>query len=195
MSNQAHRSGQHTIAEWLALPEEGRFELIDGELIQKAAPTVSHGRAQARTSASVSLSFDRRRGGPGGPGGWWIASEVDLVLDGRGYRPDLAGWRRDRVPELPTQRPVDVRPDWICEILSDSNRNVDTIKKVRRYHQAGVPHYWLLDTENRSLIVYRNSPEGYVVALTAEAGEKVRAEPFDAVELGVSQLLGDDPED
>lgn len=195
MSKRASSAGPHTIADWLALPEDGRFELIDGELIPKAAPTARHGHAQGRTCATLGIPFDRRSGGRGGPGGWWIATEVDLVLDGRGYRPDLVGWRRERVPVLPDQRPVEQRPDWICEILSDSNRNVDTIKKVRRYHQAGVPHYWILDTEGRSLTVYRNSPDGYVVALTAEAGERVRAEPFDAVELAVAELLGDDPED
>jgi Uma2 family endonuclease len=193
MSSRVPLSEPHTIAEWLAQPEEARFELIDGEFIPKAAPTLQHGRAQGRTSASIGLSFDRRTGGPGGPGGWWIATEVDLVMDGRGYRPDVAGWRRERLPELPTKRPVEVRPDWICEILSDSNRNVDTVKKLRRYHQAGVPHYWILDPLDRSLTVYRHGPDGYVVALAAEAGEKVRAEPFDAIEVAVAELLGDDP--
>jgi Uma2 family endonuclease len=71
---------------------------------------------------------------------------------------------------------------------------VDTVKKVRRYHQAGVAHYWILDPIDRTLTVYRNGPEGYVVALAAEVGEKVRAEPFDAIELSVAGLLGDDPE-
>jgi Uma2 family endonuclease len=194
MSSRANSPGPHTIEEWLAQPEDARLELIDGEFVEKAAPTVQHGRVQGRTMVSVGAPFDRRLGGPGGPGGWWIATEVDVVLDGRGYRPDLAGWRRERLPELPAGRPVELRPDWICEILSESNRNVDTVKKVRRYHQAGVPHYWILDPVDRTLTVYRNGPDGYLVALAAEAGETVRAEPFDAIELSVSELLGDDPE-
>ena len=86
-------------------------------------------------------------------------------------------------------------PDWICEIVSESNREVDTIKKLRRYHQAGVAHYWILDQLDRTLTVHRHSAEGYVIALRAGASERVRAEPFDAIELPVGLLLGDDPED
>lgn len=183
-----------TLADWLAQADEARLELIDGELIPKAAPTVAHGQAQVAVGISLA-GFVRRVGGPGGPGGWWIASEVDIALDGRGFRPDLAGWRRDRVPVLPRERPMTVRPDWICEIVSESNRSTDTIKKVRRYHQAGVPHYWLLDEVARSLLVYRHGPDGYVIAIAAEATESVRAEPFDAIELKVGALFGDDPDD
>lgn len=86
-----------------------------------------------------------------------------------------------------------VRPDCICEIVSDSNRAVDTVKKLRRYHQAGVPHYWIVDQEDRTLTVHRHTDGGYLLALRAEAHERVRAEPFDAIELEVALLLGDDP--
>jgi Uma2 family endonuclease len=174
------------------MPEEDRYELIDGELIQKAAPSHEHGRAQARAMAALVGPYDRKPGGPSGPGGWWIGSEIDIALEGRGYRPDVAGWRRDRVERLPKGRPVTIRPDWICEVVSDSNRNVDTIKKLRNFHAAAVPHYWLLDEPDRSLTVYRHSPEGYLLVLAATAGQIVRAEPFDAIELNVSELLGDD---
>ena len=184
-----------TVADWLAAPEDARLELIDGELIPKAAPSYEHGRAQGHTHGALVGPFDRRAGGPAGPGGWWLATEVDILLDGRGYRPDIAGWRRDRVATMPRERPVTLRPDWLCEIVSESNRATDTVKKLRRYHLAGVPHYWIVDQVERTLTVHRHHADGYVIALRAEADERVRAEPFDAIELSVAFLLGDDPDD
>jgi Uma2 family endonuclease len=84
-----------------------------------------------------------------------------------------------------SERPVTVRPDWLCEIVGESNRATDTIKTVRRYQQAGVPHYWILDQSARALTVYRHHTD-----VAAEAGERVRAEPFDAIELDVATLFG-----
>jgi Uma2 family endonuclease len=90
------------------------------------------------------------------------------------------------------ERPITLRPDWICEIVSEANRTTDTVKKLRRYHQAGVPHYWILDHIDRTLTIHRHTLDGYLVALPAEAGERVHAEPFAEIELQVSVLLGDD---
>jgi Uma2 family endonuclease len=194
MVTPSQKLGGKTIADWLAQPEESRFELIDGEFVEKAAPTIEHGMAQALTAGRIGDAFNRKPGGSGGPGGWWIGTEIDIALDGRGFRPDLVGWRRERMPVLPKERPVTVRPDWICEIVSESNRATDTVKKLRRYHQSGVPHYWIVDQLERTLTVHRHGPDGYLIALRAEAGERVRPEPFDAIELQVAVLLGDDPE-
>lgn len=189
------RPARHTIADWLALPEERRMELIDGEFVEKVSPSFEHGRAQGRTSGALGQAFDRRPGDPRGPGGWLIVTEVDIALNGRGFRPDIAGWRRERLPESQRERPITTRPDWICEIVSASNRLIDTVTKLRLYHEAGVPHFWILDPHDRFLTVYRHQPDGYLVALAAAAHERVRAEPFDAIELQVGGLLGDDPED
>ncbi|MBK9000432.1 MAG: Uma2 family endonuclease [Myxococcales bacterium] len=193
MSTPVRGGTPKTIADWLAAPQDARLELIDGELIEKAAPTFDHGTAQTLTAGAIAAAFHRRPGGPRGPGGWWIATEVDILLDGRGYRPDVSGWRRERVPVPPKERPVTERPDWICEIVSESNRAVDTVTKLRRYHQAGVPHYWIVDQVDRTLTVHRHTPEGYLVAIRAAEHETVRAEPFDAIELDVQVLLGGDP--
>lgn len=182
-----------TLDDWLASAEDLRMELVDGELSPKAAPDFDHGDAQSATAAVLRPAFARRRGGDGQPGGWWIASEVDIELGPHdGYRPDLAGWRRERVPERPTERPVRVVPDWVCEILSPSNERRDTLDKFRGYHRAGVPHYWILDPRTRTLTVHRWTREGYLVVLRAGAEEQVRAEPFDAVEIRVGALLGEE---
>jgi Uma2 family endonuclease len=184
-----------TLADLLAIPEHERFhELIDGELIQKATPAYEHGRTQGRSFRSLG-PFDRRPGGPPDrPGGWWIAIEVEVQIGDNVYRPDVVGWRRDRVPEEPKGSPVTILPDWICEVLSPSNASHDTVTKMRAYHRARVPHYWLLDPGEQTLMVLRYTPEGYLHVLSAVRGERVRAEPFDAIELQVGVFFGDDEE-
>ena len=190
----APRQSRATIAEWLAAPESRRLEIIDGELVEKAAPTAEHGFVQTKVITSVASRFNRRSGGRF-PGGWWIVSEVDVQLDDEGFRPDLCGWRRDRVAVLPRDRPVTLRPDWICEIVSASNASTDRVVKVRAYHRAGVPHYWLIDPAERTLVVMRRVEGGYLNVLVATAQETVRAEPFDAVELRVGSFFDDEPDD
>jgi Uma2 family endonuclease len=101
------------------------------------------------------------------------------------------GWRRERVAERPTGTPVSILPDWICEILS-TNRRMDLIQKKRVYHQARIPHYWIIDPADEILTVQRWAPDGYIEVLAAQRGERVRAEPFDAIELSVGALFGDD---
>jgi len=194
MATPGQKRGTKTIEDWRALPDDHRFELIDGELVEKALPTFEHGVAQRKTGAALDV-FHRKPGGPGGLGGWWIASEVDILLDGRVFRPDLAGWRRERVPAPPKERPVPVRPDWICEIVSESNRTTDTVVKLNRYRQAGVAHYWILDQLDRTLTVYRFTSDGYLVVISAASDDRVRAEPFEAIELRVANLFGTDPDD
>lgn len=188
------KSTPATIEDALAAPHSDRVELIHGTLVQKAAPAGEHGRAQAHLVRGVGNRFDRRPGGRW-PGGWWICTEVDIQLGGELFRPDLAGWRRERYPESPRGRPVRNRPDWICEILSPSNENVDRVDKLQSYFQAGVPHYWLADPIEQILEVYRRTDLAYALILSAKSGQTIRAEPFDAVELRVDELFGADSDE
>ena len=186
--------GPATLEDLLAIPEaERRHELIDGVLIEKDAGSGKHGGAQGRIFRSLG-PFDRRPGGPK-PGGWIFATEVDVYFDlTNTLRPDIAGWRRERLAELPSEVPIRLRPDWTCEVLSSNHRN-DLVKKKRLYHQHQVPHYWIADPVEQTLAVYRWSPDGYVEVLTTERGERVRAEPFEAIELVVGVLFGDDDDE
>lgn len=189
----ARKHAPHTVADLLAIPEGERFhEIIDGELVRKAMPSARHGAAQTATSQLL-RPFDRRSGGKGGPGGWWLASETEIALAAdQVYRPDVCGWRREHLPALPTEAPVEVRPDWVCEILSPSNAGNDMVKKLRAYHRHGVPHYWIIDPIAETLTVHRHTGDGYLLVLAAERAERVRAEPFDAIELQMGVLFGDD---
>ncbi|MEO7732078.1 MAG: Uma2 family endonuclease [Kofleriaceae bacterium] len=192
--NQPAARGLATLADLLAIPEEyRRHEVIDGALVEKDAASGRHGAAQGRLFRRLG-PYDRRPGGRW-PGGWWFATEVEIQLaDTQVFRPDVAGWRREHLTALPAEVPISVIPDWICEILSTNKRN-DLIKKKRAYHQHHVAHYWLVDPVDETLAVHRWHPEGYLEVLVADRDATVRAEPFDAIDLRVGVLFGDDDDD
>ena len=194
MTAAARKHTPATFEDLLRLPPDVAAEIIDGEIVEKAMPSFDHGNAQAGLGG---LLFDRFNRKPGGdpPGGWWLASEVDVRYEASQiFRHDVAGWRRDNLAERPHTRPVEVRPDWVAEVLSPSNAGNDLVKKLRVLSRHRVPHYWIVDPEHRTLTVMRWTQDGYLNALIAGEDEKVRAEPFDAIELDVGRLFGRDPE-
>jgi Uma2 family endonuclease len=192
----ASKKAPATVNDLLAIPESERFhEIIGGELVRKMMPAGPHGRSQARLTMRLGRPYDRRPGGRW-PGGWAFYTETEVLFtENEIYRPDVVGWRRERLPEIPKELPVTVRPDWICEILSPSNQRNDVIWKMRTYQRSGVPHYWLLNPIEESLIVYRWTESGYLLVQSVQGEERVRAEPFDAVNLSVHGLLAGDEDD
>lgn len=194
MSTAALKSsaGPATEADLLALPEQGRgFELVDGQLVEKQAG-FRHGRAQFNLA---SLLSPYRRGGPGG---WWFLTEQLVAFSpSQILRPDVASWLRERLPEPPEDDDavVRVRPDWVCEIISPRKGAQDRIRKKRVYHQHQVAYYWLVDPRDESLTVLQWTAKGYLEILAAQRGERVRAEPFPALDLPVGVLFGDDEDE
>jgi Uma2 family endonuclease len=178
-----------TVADLLAIPEERRHhEILGGILVEKEAASGPHGRSQGRVFRWVG-PYDR---GSGAPGGWWFATETEVALATSDVvRPDVTGWRRERLPVLPGEVPVRLRPDWICEILS-TNRRRDLVIKKRAYHAHEVPHYWIVDPVDETLSVHRWHPDGFIEVLVAGRTDTIRAEPFDALDLRVGVLFGDD---
>lgn len=190
MASAAEKLRYDTLDDFLAIPEGERFhELLSGEIVEKASPVARHGGTQGSAFALLT-PFQQRKGRSGGPGGWRFAIETEIRLaDHTVVRPDVAGWRRERLPRLPDTFPCLVRPDWVCEILSRSNAVTDLLDKVRIYHQAGVPHYWILDPDRETLRVHRWAEPGYQVVLDVGHHAVVRAEPFDAIEIAVIDLF------
>lgn len=183
-----------TIADYLAHAEDERIELIRGTVVEKAEVTAEHSLTQGSTYGTVKVPFQRKPGGRW-PGGWWFFTELEVLLGSEIFRPDICGYRRERMPEPPKGRPLALAPDWVCEILSPSNPQRDRVEKLQTYFQARVPHYWIIDPVGGSLEVFRRLDLAYALVLTALRGQRVRAEPFDAVEIRVDELLGADPED
>jgi Uma2 family endonuclease len=179
-----------TFADLAALGDDSRSEVIHGVIVEKASPSAEHGASQFSFSGVLLRRFQRHPGGRW-PGGWWFGTEIDVEYETHEiYLHDIVGWRRERVPERPSGRPIRIRPDWACELLSPSNSKRDVVDKFNVLHTNGVPHYWIADPIEQTLIVHRWESAGYLVVLSAAAGDVVRAEPFDAVELRVSTLFG-----
>lgn len=188
----ARRIKTATLDDLARLRDQGHVvELIEGEIVYKAMPAPRHGGAQAKVVALLD-GFNRRHGGPHGPGGWWLMTEVEVLYPKTRevFRHDAVGFRRDLHPQRPDDMPVKARPDWVCEILSPTTARYDTGPKQRTLHAHGVPHYWILDPEHATLTVMRHAEEHYLRVLDAGVGDRVHAEPFEAVDLDVAELFG-----
>lgn len=172
-----------TYEDLLAVPDHLVAEIIHGSLITHPRPASKHALAATALTGDLFNPFQRGRGGPGG---WWVLVEPELHLHGDILVPDLAGWRRERMPEFPDTPSFDLAPDWVCEILSPSTQRDDRIDKMPIYAREGVGHLWLIDPILRTLEVYRLH-EGHWLLLESRQGEdRVNAEPFDAVTLELS---------
>ncbi len=126
--------------------------------------------------------------GRGGPGGWWILDEPELHFADDILVPDLAGWRRERMPESPTGAFSQLAPDWVCEVLSSSTARIDRVLKVALYAREGVGHVWLVDPIAQTLEVLQLEGASGLLAASFGGSCTVRAEPFDAIELDLGAL-------
>ena len=158
-------------------------EILGGELHLSPRPGGPHTSAASRLGYLLGPPFDL---GSGGPGGWIILDEPELHLDGDIVIPDLAGWRRSRLPAVPDQAFFTLAPDWACEVLSRSTAATDRADKLPIYARAGVHHVWLVDALQRTLEVLRATSGGWLIAAVHRGDVRVRAEPFDAIELDLS---------
>ena len=174
-----------TYDDLLAVPEPLIAEILDGELVTQSRPAASHARAGSRLSGALG-PFDREKGGPGG---WVILYEPELHLGGDVLVPDLAGWRRARMPRVPLEASAfELSHDWVCEILSPRTAARDRIQKPAIYARENVGHMWLLDPALRTLEVFALDGATYRLAAGWRGDTVVRAAPFDAMELDLAEL-------
>lgn len=176
-----------TYDDLLALPENAGGEILDGELVVSPRPGPRHGAASSALGFALGPPF---RFGDGGPGGWWILDEPELHLGENVLVPDLAGWRRDRMPTLPDEAFFALAPDWACEVLSPATSRIDRTTKVPLYARAGVAHVWLLDPIAETLEVLALEGGRWIVVATHGGRDVVRVAPFEAVALDLGRLWG-----
>lgn len=178
-----------TYEDLLAVPEHQVAELVHGDLVVSPRPAPRHAWAGSSLGAKLVPPFSW---GNGGPGGWWIVGEPELHLGRHVLVPDIAGWRRERLPVLPREAYFNLSPDWVCEILSPSTTRLDRVRKLPIYAEHGVRHAWLVDPVVRTLEVYRLEGMRWSPVASHGDDETVRAEPFEEVELGLTVLWADD---
>lgn len=176
-----------TYGDLLAVPDHLVAEILDGELHTSPRPAPRHAVASTGLAGDLVGPFDRGRGGPGG---WWILSEPEIHFDDDVVVPDLAGWRRSRLPEMPAAAYFTLAPDWVCETLSPSTERIDRGKKLAIYARAGVAHLWLVNPIAETLEAYRLEQGRWVLLVTHAGDVAARIEPFDAVELELWRLWG-----
>jgi len=175
-----------TYEDLLAVPEHLVAEIIHGTLITNPRPASPHAVAATGLGADLWAAFFRGRGGPGG---WVILDEPELHFRGGNVLvPDIAGWRRERMPTIPDAAAFELAPDWVCEVLSPSTEATDRAEKLPIYAAERVRHAWLVDPLTRTLEVFRLEGDAWLLVRTWRDDAKVRAEPFDAIELELGAL-------
>ena len=169
----------------LRLPENVVGEIVNGELVVSPRPSPAHARASSSLGMGIGGPFDHGRGGPGG---WVILDEPELHPEPHVLVPDLAGWRRERMPSLPTTSWFELPPDWICEVLSPSTAIIDRTQKQEIYRQQGMPWLWFVDTTAHTIEVLQNAEGGWFVVGTFGGKVEARMPPFDAVPIEIGSL-------
>jgi Uma2 family endonuclease len=177
-----------TYDDLLALPEHVVGEIVDGELYVSPRPALRHAVASSALGGELGPPFQRGRGGPGG---WWILDEPELHLGTDVLVPDLAGWRRVRMPVIPDTAFLTLAPDWVCEVVSPKTGRLDRRKKLPVSAREGIGHLWLVDPLQRTLEVLRLDDGRWTIVATHGDDDCVRAEPFEAVGLELSALWTD----
>jgi Uma2 family endonuclease len=169
----------------LQVPEHLVAEIIHGVLLTHPRPAPKHALSASTLGGKLIDPFGT---GSRGPGGWWILDEPELHLGAQVLVPDLAGWRRERMPTLPDAAWFELAPDWVCEVLSPSTAKTDRTLKMPLYAQHGVVHLWLIDPLLRTLENYRLADGHWTLDVTLKDDDPVRLAPFAAIEFPLGDL-------
>jgi Uma2 family endonuclease len=169
-----------------SIPEDMTGQIIDGELIVTPRPSLEHSLASSCLGAELVPPYYHGRSG--GPGGWVILDEPEIKFAESILVPDLVGWRKERFAGLKQANWISIVPDWICEVLSPGTLRLDRVKKMALYGQHGVQHSWLIDPLAKTLEIFRLESGRWVLLGAFSEGDRVRAEPFQEIEIDLSVL-------
>lgn len=174
-------------AQLLALPETLIGEIVNGQIHTQPRPSGPHALVCSSLEIDIGSAYHKGRGGPGG---WWILvePEIHFIRDTEVLVPDLAGWRRERMPDMPVDQRFEVVPDWVCEVLSPATAKKDRIQKMPVYAHYGVNFLWLVDPLARTLETFDLQGGRWLVSGVFKDDDKVSAPPFSEMALDLSEL-------
>ena len=167
------------------LPDNLIGEILNGQLITQPRPAPKHARASSIIGGELVPSYDQGRSGPGG---WWILDEPELHLARQILVPDLAGWRRERMPSFPEEAYFTLAPDWVCEVLSPGTARTDRVVKMPIYAQQGVQWLWLVEPILHTLEVFRLHEGHWLLEAAWQEADEVRAPPIDGIAYSLGGL-------
>ena len=179
------RPGRATYQDVLDAPAHRVAEIVDGTLYINPRPPMLQALAKTRLVAGLGQAF---RFGRGGPGGWRIMHEPELHLGEDILVPDVAGWRRERLPRIPETWDAVIAPDWVCETVADSTRDFDLNSKRPVYARAGIPHLWLVDPTDRTLEAFELHEGQWLLIASVKDDDPVSIRPFDAITFSLGDL-------
>ena len=180
-----------TYADVLEAPEHLIAEIIEGELITSPRPAPPHALAGIAISSILFERFNAPVGAADRLGGWWILYEPELHVGDDVLVPDVAGWKRERLPAIPNAAFFDIAPDWVCEVISPSSGRIDRTRKMPIYAREHVQHLWLVDPTARTLEVYRLDADRWIVDSAHGGPDTVHVAPFDAAEVDLRRWWGE----
>ena len=178
MTEAAHSDTLYAAIE--RLPEGVVGEIIEGQLHTHPRPAGPHINVASSLMIGVGSAFYH---GHTGPGGWRVLAEPELHFrrNVEVLVPDIAAWRRERLPEVPADQRFEVVPDWVCEVLSPSTADTDRELKMRVYARYGVPYAWLVDPREQRVEAYALQAGEWQRTATISGETPIRAAPFTEV--------------
>lgn len=145
-----------TYEDYLLLPEDRRYEIIDGEPFMTPSPKTFHQRIILRLAELIN-DFVKK----GNLGEVFIAP-YDVVLSKHDIvQPDIIFVSKER-SNIITELNIQGSPDMVIEILSPSTKERDLVLKRKLYAAFGIKEYWIVDPENEKITLLTLGKEGYV---------------------------------
>ncbi|WP_338457599.1 MULTISPECIES: Uma2 family endonuclease [Methylococcus] len=114
--------------------------------------------------------------------------ELHFVRDVEVVVPDLAGWRRERIPAVPEDHRFEVVPDWDCGILSPHTVKKDRAIELPLYARRGVAHAWLVDPQVRTLEGFALRDGSWLLLGAYKDDDPICLAPFDAMTFSLAEL-------